>query len=191
MKNIQIVKFTKILNNNKQVKNWLFLRIWHFLRRAQKCKIVFFSNLGIVRNVKPTDVSWYSIPGKAYGLRHVDSNTRKYLVMVLRVIKDISKFHDFNNIIFQKYEPKQQLNFQFLENRRDIFSQVDNLIFNHLIIWRKKYLFLLQLTRRYGPLRGPTSSSCGRLRPSTKAFFALWAKKRAYYAFLAIFGIFR
>ena len=31
-------------------------------------------------------------------------------------------------------------------------------------------------TRRYGPLRGPTSSSCGGLRPSSEAFFALRAK---------------
>ena len=37
-------------------------------------------------------------------------------------------------------------------------------------------------TRRYGPLRGPTSSSCGGLWPS-----ALRAKKRAYYAVLANF----
>ena len=32
-------------------------------------------------------------------------------------------------------------------------------------------------TRRYSPLRGPTSSSCGGLRPSAEAFFALRAKK--------------
>ena len=30
-------------------------------------------------------------------------------------------------------------------------------------------------TRRYGLLRGPTSSSCGGLQPCAKAFF--WAKK--------------
>ena len=32
-------------------------------------------------------------------------------------------------------------------------------------------------TRRYSPLRGPTSNSCGGLRPSAEAFFALRAKK--------------
>ena len=37
-------------------------------------------------------------------------------------------------------------------------------------------------TRRYCPLRGPTSGSCRGLQPSAEAFFALWAQKRAYYA---------
>ena len=37
--------------------------------------------------------------------------------------------------------------------------------------------YAFKLTRRYGPLRGPTSSSCGGLRPSAEAFFALQAKK--------------
>ena len=39
---------------------------------------------------------------------------------------------------------------------------------------------MINQTRIYGPLRGPCSSSCGGLRPSTKDFFGLWAKKRAY-----------
>ena len=42
-------------------------------------------------------------------------------------------------------------------------------------------------TRRYGPLRGPTSSSCGGLRPSAEAFFALRAKKKLTFAVLAHF----
>ena len=42
-------------------------------------------------------------------------------------------------------------------------------------------------TRRYGPLRGPTPSSCRGLPPSAKAFFALRAKKRGYYAVLSHF----
>ena len=33
-------------------------------------------------------------------------------------------------------------------------------------------------TRRYGPLRGPTSSSSGGLKTLSEAFFALWAKKK-------------
>ena len=47
------------------------------------------------------------------------------------------------------------------------------------------------MTRRYGPLHGPTSSSCGGLRPLAKVFVALPAgKKRAYFAVLPIFGHF-
>ena len=42
-------------------------------------------------------------------------------------------------------------------------------------------------TRRYGPLLGPTSSSCGGLWPLAEVFLALWAKKRAYYAVLENF----
>ena len=34
---------------------------------------------------------------------------------------------------------------------------------------------ILQVTRRYGPLRGPTSRSCGGLRPSAEAFYAVLA----------------
>ena len=40
-------------------------------------------------------------------------------------------------------------------------------------------------TRRYGPLRGPTCSPCGGLRPSVKAFFFPLCKIRAFYAVLA------
>ena len=43
----------------------------------------------------------------------------------------------------------------------------------------------LKDTRRYGPLRGPISSSCEGLWASAEAFFAFRAKKRAYYAVLA------
>ena len=40
-------------------------------------------------------------------------------------------------------------------------------------------------TRRYGPLCGPTSSSCGGLRP--RLFFALRAKKELFMLFWPIF----
>ena len=70
-----------------------------------------FSNLGIVGNMKPTDISSYSIPERAYGLRNVDLKTRKCLVMPLCLIKGMSKFNVFDNIIFQKYEPQQMLKF--------------------------------------------------------------------------------
>ena len=39
---------------------------------------------------------------------------------------------------------------------------------------------ILMYTRRYSPLRGLTSSSCGGFWPSTKAFFAHRAKKDLY-----------
>ena len=73
-----------------------------------------FPNLGIVRNMKPTDVSLYSIPGKAYGLRHVDGKTRPCLVMSPYLIKAMRKFYVFNNIIYQKYEPTQSSIYSFV-----------------------------------------------------------------------------
>ena len=48
-------------------------------------------------------------------------------------------------------------------------------------------IIIIIITRRYSPLFGLSSSSCGRLWPSAEAFFALRAKKRAYYAVLAHF----
>ena len=45
-----------------------------------------------------------------------------------------------------------------------------------------------RMTRRYRPLRGPTSSSCGGLWPSTTAFLALRAKKELIMRFCPIFG---
>ena len=54
----------------------------------------------------------------------------------------------------------------------------------------KVYKTLLVITRRYGPLRGLTSSSCGGLRPSAEAFFALRAKKELFMLFWPIFGNF-
>ena len=42
-------------------------------------------------------------------------------------------------------------------------------------------------TRRYGPLRGPTSSSCGGLRPLAKGFFGPLCKKKNLLCFWANF----
>ena len=42
-------------------------------------------------------------------------------------------------------------------------------------------VFLINCTRRCGPLRGPSSSSCGGLRPSAEAFFCPLGKKRSFY----------
>ena len=50
-------------------------------------------------------------------------------------------------------------------------------LFIRLTFFLKKFFIV---TRRYGPLRGPTSSSCG-------GFFSPSGKKRAYYAVLAHF----
>ena len=47
-------------------------------------------------------------------------------------------------------------------------------------------------TRRYSPLRGPTSSSGRRQTPSAEAFFFFFAKKELFMQFgpfLAIFGV--
>ena len=49
---------------------------------------------------------------------------------------------------------------------------------------------LVKETRRYGPLPGPTSSSCGGLRPSAEAFFTLRAKKELLTLFVPILGHF-
>ena len=46
------------------------------------------------------------------------------------------------------------------------------------------------LTKRYGPLRGPTSSSSGGHQPLADAFFALLAKKELIMLFWPIFGNF-
>ena len=48
----------------------------------------------------------------------------------------------------------------------------------------------LENTRSYSPLCGLTSSSCGGLWPSAKAFFALRAKKELIMLFWPIFGNF-
>ena len=49
------------------------------------------------------------------------------------------------------------------------------------------YIVFLWTTRRYSPLRGLTSISCGGLRPSAEGFFCPSGKKRAYYTVLAHF----
>ena len=73
-----------------------------------------FPHLGIVRNMKPTDVFLYSIPEKAYTLRHVGGKTRPCLVMSPYLIKAMRKFYVFNNIIHQKYEPTQRSIYLFV-----------------------------------------------------------------------------
>ena len=59
---------------------------------------------------------------------------------------------------------------------------ISQFVFHHSLYFIK--------TRRYGPLRGPTSSSCGGLRPMAEAFFALRAKKELIMLFWPIFGNF-
>ena len=104
-----------------------------------------FSNLGLFRNMKPTDVSWYSISGKTYGLRNVDEQTRNILVMSLCLIKDMSQFHVFFNQIKKKILSKKNSFSTFLENQFSIFNE-NNLTMDHLTIWRRRKNFdLLQL----------------------------------------------
>ena len=43
--------------------------------------------------------------------------------------------------------------------------------------WHFTFSCAFMITRRYGPLSGPNSSSCGGFRPLAKAFFALRAKR--------------
>ena len=75
--------------------------------------------------MKPTDVFFlYSIPGKAYGLRHVDGKTRTCLVMSPYLIKAMIKFYVFNNIIDQKYEPTQSSIYSFVCYQFDIYFYV-------------------------------------------------------------------
>ena len=86
--------------------------------------------------------------------------------------------HDFFIIIMQSSICYKQL-LQFLWSRT-----MFNMYFELL-----DKICLFVYTRRYGPLRGLTSSSCGGLRPLAEAFFALWAKKELIMLFWPIFGV--
>ena len=83
-----------------------------------------FPNLGLVRNMKPTDVFIYSIPGEAYGLRHIDGKYRTCLVMSPCLIKAMRKCYVFNNIIYQKYEPTQSSIYSFVCYQFDFYFYV-------------------------------------------------------------------
>ena len=69
----------------------------------------------------------YSIPGKAYGLRHIDGITRTCLVMSLFLIKAMRKIYVFNNIIYQKYEPTQSSIYSFVCYQFDIYFYVGSI----------------------------------------------------------------
>ena len=56
----------------------------------------------------------YSIPEKAYALRHFDGKTRPCLVLSPYLIKAMRKFYVFNYIIYQKYEPTQRSIYSFV-----------------------------------------------------------------------------
>ena len=64
---------------------------------------------------------------------------------------------------------------------------------NVLIFWTglnmsgKFWTIQIPNTRIYGPLRGPTSSSCGGLQSSADVFFVPSCKKRAFFSVLAHF----
>ena len=69
----------------------------------------------------------YSIPKKAYALRHVDRKTRPCLVMSPYLIKAMRKFYVFNNIVYQKYEPTQSSIYSFVCYQFDIYFYVGSI----------------------------------------------------------------
>ena len=67
-----------------------------------------FPNLGIVINMKPTDVCIIFHSRKGIQTQtHCQKKTRTYLVMPPYLIKAMRKLYVFNNIVYQKYEPTQ------------------------------------------------------------------------------------
>ena len=74
----------------------------HLLKKSSEIQDCLFPNLGMIINIKPS-------------------------VMSLRLINDIIKLHVFNTIIYQKYDPKQKLNFQIF--RKPIWNFLCVLIY--------------------------------------------------------------
>ena len=64
-------------------------------------------------------------------------------------------------------EPNLWAGVRYLRLKDKIRKTVNSLRFYFLFMW----------TRRYGPLHGPSSCSCGGLQSPSVAFFALWAQK--------------
>jgi hypothetical protein len=87
----------------------------------------------------------YSIPEKAYALRHVDGKTRPCLVMSPYLIKAMRKFYVFNNIIHQKYEPTQRSIYSYVCYQFAIYFMWVQLVKNQLKIWREKKLWPLTI----------------------------------------------
>ena len=69
----------------------------------------------------------YSIPEKAYRLRHVDGTTRPCLFMSPYLIKAMRTFYVFNNIINQKYEPTQSSIYSFVCYQFAIYCYVGSI----------------------------------------------------------------
>ena len=105
---------------------------------AQRCKIVFSSNLGIFWNMKRKVFSWHSIPRKAHGLRDVDAKAIKCLVMSLCPIKDMSKFHVFYLYQFSEVWAQTKVQIPYFLKQFDIYFYVDNCIMDQMTIWKKK-----------------------------------------------------
>ena len=98
-----------------------------------------FPNLGIFRNMRPSDNLLCSIPRKAYRLRHIDGKTRTFLVMSPYLFKAMRNFDVFNNMS----QHKAQFTDFFITNLTFIFMWV--LMKEHLKEWREKIVDLLQL----------------------------------------------
>ena len=94
-----------------------------------------YPNLGIVRNMKPTYVSWYFIPGKSYRLRHIDAETSKCLVMSFSLIEYMSKFHVLKYHLSEIWA-KTKAQFPDLKKNKQFDNSfyVDKLIKDHLTI---------------------------------------------------------
>ena len=75
-----------------------------------------------------------------------DIVTQKLEIFWSHLYVQMSKFHVFNNIIFQqKKEKKKSSISRFLDNQIAIYFYVDNLVMEHLTIWKKIHVDLLQL----------------------------------------------
>ena len=123
-----------------------------FTEMSSKMQDCLFPNLGIVRNMKPTYVFLYSVPKKAYALRHVGGKTRPCLVMSPYLIKAMRNFFMFLTIlsIRNMSQHKGPFTHLFVTNLPFIFMWVQ-FVKNHLKIWRKKFdlsqLIILEIMR--------------------------------------------
>ena len=102
------------------------------------------------------------------------------------------------------YRQFQTLQWQFTGTWRTVWGHFKTTLqqpYNNLtttmdgnyIIWTlaaQIYIFSFIMTRKYCPLCGPYSSSCGGLWPSDEAFLALWETRELLMLFWPILGHF-
>ena len=125
-----------------------------------------WERLGISRLHQPRKSSFPA----AFQSQTSNSNLPSSLKCTIYILRCCCHFPFIFNL--QRIFNRPQVNIlPTLENVRRHTTSYQRPIFNCSLKLR------LKETRRYGPLRGPTSSSCGGLQPSAEAFFALRAKK--------------